>query len=134
MRAGHPGYARRVFAPRVRPVPPLILVLVWTGALPGSTRAQIAAPLELRLGTRPGNASAYVHEKRLTLYLPDEMGGTTTTRTTLRLEQRLEDAVLLGVHVGAQGEAQRGRGILRSYLRLNLKIFFYIVDTYVKIK
>jgi hypothetical protein len=81
-----------VTIPRVRPVPALVLALVWAGTVPDPSQAQTAEPVELRLGARPGGTSEYVHEKRLTLYLPEEMGGTTTTRTTLGLEQRLEAA------------------------------------------
>ncbi len=68
----------------------MLPILFWITAAPCALLAQGSEPVTLRLGSREGSSAEYRHEKRLTLYLPAELGGTTTTRTTLRLEQTLD--------------------------------------------
>jgi len=47
-------------------------------------------PILLRLGGDPGRTLSYSHVNRLSLELPDELGGRATTRTVLRLDQEIE--------------------------------------------
>ena len=65
-------------------------VLFGLCAEPGGLRAQEPGPLRLELGAEPGRTLPYLHEKRQRLQLPDALGGDATTRTLLRLDQRVE--------------------------------------------
>ncbi len=54
------------------------------------TPAPDSGPITLRLGGAPGRVLPYAHVNRLSLELPDELGGRATTRTVLRLDQEVE--------------------------------------------
>lgn len=68
-------------------------LLAWVpgiGATPVAAQEPASEPVVLRLGGVPGQTSHYRHEKRLSLHLPEELGGEVSTRTVLRLDQTLE--------------------------------------------
>lgn len=54
------------------------------------TPGPAVGPVTLRLGGAPGRVLSYTHVNRLSLDLPDELGGRATTRTVLRLDQEIE--------------------------------------------
>jgi hypothetical protein len=75
----------------------VIFATLWLGAAAesGTVSAQETpgpadGPVTLRLGGAPGRVLPYEHVKRLSLQLPDQLGGRATTRTVLRLDQEIE--------------------------------------------
>jgi hypothetical protein len=75
----------------------VVLVTVLPGAAvqPGTVVCQESpapdsGPITLRLGGATGRVLSYAHVNRLSLGLPDELGGRATTRTSLRLDQKIE--------------------------------------------
>jgi len=80
---------------RVRSCPPRVLAvafaLIGPNAAPFPLQAQEPGPLRLELGAEPGRTLRYRHEKRQRVRLPEGMGGEVSTRTFLRLDQRVEE-------------------------------------------
>lgn len=58
--------------------------------------------MTLRLAPLPGARSEFVHEKRLDLRLPPDLGGEVATRTVLRLAQEVEETAADSVVFGAR--------------------------------
>jgi len=68
---------------------PLVLVACLTFAIsPGESSAQESVRLEL--GGSPGDWLLYSHRNDLVVDLPADLGGSATTRTTIRLHQLVE--------------------------------------------
>ena len=78
----------------MRASPVLVLFAVVPGivAVPTSAPGQTLDPVVLRLGGDPGQTARYRHEKRMSLHLPEELGGEVSTRTLLRLDQTVEQS------------------------------------------
>jgi hypothetical protein len=65
--------------------------------------AGVGDRISLRLAGSVGQTLPYLHDKRLSLRLPAELGGEATTRTRLRLDQRIEsrgpDSIVIGSEI-----------------------------------
>ncbi len=80
----------------------LLAIVRGIGASPVCGQEQTADPVVLRLGGDPGQTARYRHEKRLSLLLPEELGGRMSTRTVLRLDQTVELSALDSVVVTSE--------------------------------
>lgn len=77
---------------RACPVLALFTIVAGIVAIPTTARGQTPDPVVLRLGGDTGLTARYRHEKRLSLQLPDELGGEASTRTLLMLDQTVEQS------------------------------------------
>ena len=75
---------------RALPVLGLFAVAPGIALVPGAASGQTPDPIVLRLGGDPGGTAHYRHEKRLSLHLPEELGGEVSTRTVFGLDQTVE--------------------------------------------
>lgn len=87
---------------RACPVFALFAVVTGIVTIPTAAAGQASDPVVLRLGGEPGRTARYLHEKRLSLHLPEELGGEASTRTLFRLDQTVEQSARDSVVIGSE--------------------------------